>query len=255
MRGMQVEGAHILVVDDDPALRETVIDLLDDYGFTARGAANGRELFGQLADWSCQLIVLDLKLPGEDGLSLLQRLRLEHRHLPVIMLTSLGSDVDRIIGLEMGADDYLAKPFNPRELVARIKAVLRRGGVQEPPPATPAAEQTGSDGRPARAVARFADWRLDTATRELTSPQGERVDLTPGEYNLLEALARAPQRILSRDQLLDMTHTLETEVFDRTIDVLILRLRRKIEPDPKHPTLIRTERNAGYIFTPRVEWR
>ncbi len=238
-----MKSLHVLVVDDDPAIRETIEDFLSEYDFQVSTAGDGAGLFEVLERGRCDLVVLDLKLPGEDGLSLAARLRSSY-DIPIIMLTSLGSDVDRIVGLEMGADDYLAKPFNPRELLARIRAVLRRvrGLSIKPTPET----------RHQRV--HFAGWTLDLTVRDLLSPQGERVDLTAGEFNLLEAFIKAPRRILSRDQLLEMTHSTDAEVFDRTIDVLILRLRRKIEPDPRHPSLIRTERGAGYVFAPQVEW-
>ena len=160
------------------------------------------------------------------------------------MLTALGSDVDRIVGLELGADDYLSKPFNPRELLARIRAVLRRA---KSPPAQAARVEPGHE------ALGFADWIVDTTSRQLISPAGETVDLTSGEFDLLEAFVRAPRRVLNRDQLLAKTRSVDTEVFDRTIDVLILRLRRKLEANPKHPKLIKTERGVGYIFDAEVK--
>lgn len=237
------EQAHILVVDDDREIRDLVTRYLSKHGLRARGAADGREMRQALNDWSIDLIVLDLMLPGEDGLSLCRRLRAESE-IPVIMLTAMGEETDRIVGLEMGADDYVAKPFNPRELLARIKAVLRRA---EGRPA----------GRPDRAdrpsVLVFAGWRLDFDRRELVSALGVLVPLSAGEYDLLAAFATRPQRVLSRDQLLDLARGREGQPFDRAIDVQVSRLRRKIEVDPGNPLLIKTVRSGGYMFTPPVE--
>ncbi|MGY6278416.1 winged helix-turn-helix domain-containing protein, partial [Methylomonas sp. MgM2] len=185
------------------------------------------------------LIVLDLMLPGEDGLALCRRLR-STSTIPIIMLTALAEDIDRIVGLEMGADDYLAKPFNPRELLARIKAVLRRTG-------------SGSDlSRTAGNTLLFEGWRIDLAKRELYSPEGVLMPLTGGEFDLLVAFAQRPQRILNRDQLLDLTRGRAATAFDRSIDVQLSRLRRKIETDPNQPALIKTVRGGGYVFQPRV---
>jgi len=237
------EQPHILVVDDDREIRDLVTRYLNAHGLRVRGAANGREMRQALADWSIDLIVLDIMLPGEDGLSLCRRLRADSK-IPIIMLTAMGEETDRIIGLEMGADDYVAKPFNPRELLARIKAVLRRA---EGGPAG------GSDdaGRPG--VLGFAGWRLDLDRRELVSPQGVLVPLSAGEYDLLAAFVTHPQRVLSRDQLLDLARGREAQPFDRAIDVQVSRLRRKIEADPGNPVLIKTVRSGGYMFAPAVE--
>jgi two-component system OmpR family response regulator len=185
------------------------------------------------------LVVLDLMLPGEDGLSLCRSLR-QTTSIPVIMLTALGEETDRIVGLEMGADDYIAKPFNPRELLARIRAVLRRSGKGDAPEL-------------AASVLEFEGWRLDVTKRELVSADGVLQSLTAGEYNLLLALVQHPQRVLSRDQLLDLTSGRSAAPFDRSIDVQLSRLRQKIEPDPKTPTLIKTVRGGGYIFACNVD--
>jgi len=235
------EQPHILVVDDDREIRDLVARYLGGRGLRVRTAADGRQMQREMADWAFDLVILDLMLPGEDGLSLCRRLRVETR-IPVIMLTAMGEETDRIIGLEMGADDYIAKPFNPRELLARIKAVLRRaGGVTgNVQPATPSAKL------------RFADWELDLKTRELTSPEGVLVPLSGGEYDLLAAFATHPQRVLSRDQLLDLARGREAQPFDRSIDVQVSRLRRKIEADAAVPVLIKTIRSGGYMFTPKV---
>jgi two-component system, OmpR family, response regulator len=229
--------ANILVVDDDHEIRELLSVFLQRHGYRVGVAADGRAMRERLDSASFDLIVLDLMLPGEDGLSVCRRLRAES-DLPVIMLTALGEDTDRIVGLEMGADDYLPKPFNPRELLARIKAVLRRGG---------AAARGGSG------VLRFAGWRLDPGRRELRGEGDVLVPLTTGEFDLLVALAEHPQRVLSRDQLLDLTKGREAGPFDRSVDIQISRLRRKIEADPREPTLIRTVRGGGYQFTATVE--
>jgi two-component system OmpR family response regulator len=190
------------------------------------------------------LVVLDLMLPGEDGLALCRRLR-QTSELPVIMLTALGDDADRIVGLEMGADDYLAKPFNPRELLARIRAVLRRAQPADRIDAAAVGERHD--------VFRFLGWTLDPARRELRDPEGTLVPLTAGEYGLLLAMVERPQRVLSRDQLLDLTRGREAGPFDRSVDVQLGRLRRKIEADPKNPELIKTVRGGGYVLATPVQ--
>ncbi len=231
--------AHCLVVDDDPEIRELVAAFLGRHGYRVTTAADGRAMFRTLEDGRIDLVILDLMLPGEDGLGLCRRLRATS-NLPVIMLTALGEETDRILGLEMGADDYLAKPFNPRELLARVKAVLRRTGTRQP--------AGGSLGQ----VLEFARWRLDLARRELIDPEGVHVALTSGEFDLLAAFAEHPQRVLSREQLLDLTKGRDALPFDRSVDVQLSRLRRKIEPDPRNPELIKTVRAGGYLFTPVV---
>jgi two-component system OmpR family response regulator len=230
---------HILVVDDDREIRDLVAKFLTRHGCRVTAVADGKEMRRALADRRIDLVVLDLMLPGEDGLSLCRRLRAES-DLPVIMLTAMREDIDRIIGLELGADDYLPKPFNPRELLARIRAVLRRTGA-----VTPRGE--------ANASLRFAGWRLEPGGRRLVAPDGREAELTGGEFDLLLAFAERPGRVLSRDQLLDLTHRRETAPFDRSIDSQVSRLRRKIEPNPSRPALIKTVRSGGYVFTPVVE--
>ena len=232
-----------MVVDDDQAILKLVGDFLREYDFKVSTASNAASMQKVLKQSPCDLIILDVKLPDEDGLSIASRLSVSSR-IPIIMLTALGSDVDRIVGLELGADDYLSKPFNPRELLARIRAVLRRAKNS---PAQAAQLEQGHE------ALGFADWIMDTTSRQLISPAGKTVDLTSGEFDLLEAFVRAPRRVLNRDQLLTMTRSVDTEVFDRTIDVLILRLRRKLEANPKHPKLIKTERGVGYIFDAEVK--
>lgn len=229
---------HILIVDDDREIRHLLTNFLARHGYRAEAAADGRGLDKRLETAHYDLIVLDLMLPGEDGLTLCRRLRATS-NLPVIMLTALAEDVDRIIGLEMGADDYLVKPFNPRELLARIKAVLRRSGDRR------------ADGG-ATQVLSFEGWRLDLGKRELYSPDGVLLSLTSGEFDLLAAFAFRPQRVLNRDQLLDLTRGRSASAYDRSIDVQLSRLRRKIEIDPNRPELIKTVRGDGYMFRPSV---
>jgi two-component system, OmpR family, response regulator len=236
------EQPHILVVDDDREIRDLVTRYLSKHGLRVRGAADGREMRRVLKSWSIDLIILDLMLPGEDGLSLCRSLRANSK-IPIIMLTAMGEETDRIVGLEMGADDYVAKPFNPRELLARIKAVLRRAE------SGPASKSEDAD-RPG--LNAFEGWQLDLDSRELTSPQGVLVSLSAGEFELLSAFVTHPQRVLTRDQLLDLARGRQAQPFDRAIDVQVSRLRRKIEVDPGNPILIKTVRGGGYLFTPRV---
>lgn len=231
---------HILIVDDDAEIRDLVARFLKKHDIRVETAADGRAMRELMEKSRFDMVVLDLMLPGEDGLSLCRRLRVE-TSMPVIMLTALGEETDRIIGLEMGADDYLAKPFNPRELLARIRAVLRRSGSA----AQPVDEGNGQ-------TLTFDGWSLDLAKRELRGPDGALVALTSGEFDLLAAFAERPKRVLNRDQLLDLTRGRTANAFDRSIDVQLSRLRRKVETDPKDPTLIKTVRGGGYIFTAEV---
>ncbi len=212
---------------------------MTDYGFRVSRAVDGRALDRIMAAETIDFVVLDVMLPGEDGLSICRRLRATSK-VPILMLTALGGETDRVVGLEMGADDYLAKPFNPRELLARVRAVLRRGSRSEL--ATPA--------RPATVL--FDGWRMDMAAMQLHSPDGLRVALTSGEFSLLSIFCTHAQRVLSRDQLLDLLHGRAAAMFDRSIDIQVSRLRRKIEPDPRDPTMIKTIRYGGYMFTPQV---
>jgi two-component system OmpR family response regulator len=231
---------HILVVDDDQEIRNLVAQFLKRHGFRVDTAADGVAMFRMLEAGRFDLVVLDLMLPGEDGLSLCRRLRGES-NLPVIMLTAMGEETDRIIGLEMGAYDYLPKPFSPRELLARIRSVLRR-----------ASREPGGMAGDAENIYEFAGFMLDIARRELYRPGGALVPLTDGEFDLLAAFVAHPRRILNRDQLLDLTKGRAAIPFDRSIDVQLSRLRRKIENDPKNPELIKTVRGGGYIFTSEV---
>jgi len=235
------ETTHLLIVDDDREIRDLLTRYLARHGYRVTAAKDGVEMKRFLADRNIDLVVLDLMLPGEDGLSLCRGIRAEGGP-PVVMLSAMGEDADRILGLEIGADDYLPKPFNPRELVARIKAVLRRAHV---PPAAAVAVPSGA--------LVFSGYTLDQAQRRLTDSRGEEVVLTAGEYELLVALATRARRVLSRDDLLEITRGRSAGPFDRSIDVQISRLRRKIEPDPADPSIIKTVRSGGYIFAPEVE--
>jgi two-component system OmpR family response regulator len=235
--------AHILVVDDDPAIRELLTDYLGANDLRVSAVPSGREMLERLDREAIDLVVLDLRLPGEDGIALTRQLR-ERGTLPVVLLTGRNEEADRVMGLELGADDYVTKPFSNRELLARLRAVLRRYQVQALLP-----ERDGS-----RRAYRFNGWELNLRTRRLLSPQGgEPIELSNGEFNLLAAFCGAPRRVLSRDQLLSMSRLHEAEVYDRTIDVQILRLRRKIEVDASRPRLILTERGAGYLFDAEVQ--
>lgn len=233
IRSMIAMRPRILVVDDDPSLRELLQEYLGGQGFDVHGVEDAAGLDAHLAQHGADLVLLDLMLPGEDGLSLARRLR-GAGNLPIIMLSARGEDVDRIVGLEVGADDYLAKPFNPRELLARIRALLRRNTAAPPPSGT---------------VHAFGPYRLDPGSHSLTR-DGAEVGLTAGEYALLCLFAEHPNRVLSRDQLVDLLKGYERNPFDRSIDVRVTRLRRKIEADPASPRYIRTIRGEGYLFAP-----
>jgi len=231
---------HILVVDDDAGVRQMLAEYLEDFDLRVSGAADSRAMRETMTNGIVDLVVLDLKLTREDGMNLARELR-GRSNIPIIMLTSRKDDADRIMGLELGADDYLTKPFNPRELLARIRTVLRRSQAHfvKAAVSTPRAY-------------RFSEWELDLRTRRLNSGTGL-VELTHTEYDLLMAFLRSPQRILSREVLLELIRGDDSEVFDRSIDVQILRLRRKIEADPSRPELIKTERGLGYSFSAKVE--
>jgi two-component system OmpR family response regulator len=234
---------HILVVDDDREICSLVSQFLTRHSLRVSTARDGAEMMRVLDVSRIDLIILDLMLPGEDGLSLCRKLRAQGS-IPVIMLTAMGEEIDRILGLEMGADDYLAKPFNPRELLARVRAVLRRVGALPIPIVEP-----GTGGR----VLAFEGWRLDIAKRELKNGDGEIVVLSSGEFDLMQAFAERPQRVLNRDQLLDLARGRAAVLFDRSVDIQVMRLRRKIERNPKDPQLIKTVRSGGYMFTPSVQ--
>ena len=235
------DNGHILVVDDQQEICDVVEEYLTGEGYRVSTAHDGAGMRRALSQSPIDLVILDLMLPGEDGLALARALRSESA-IGIIILTGRGETVDRIIGLEMGADDYLPKPFHLRELLARVKAVLRR-----------AHDRIGESPQPARSRMRFAGWSLDLSSRELLSPTGEEVRLTTGEFDLLAAFVNNADQVLSRDRLLDLARNREAGPFDRTIDVQVGRLRRKLEDDPQIPTLIKTVRGSGYIFTPTVE--
>jgi two-component system OmpR family response regulator len=235
---------HLLLVDDDRQLLALLADYLRAAGYRVSTATHGREMRAVLAAQAIDLVVLDVMLPGEDGLALCRDLRSrEVEPLPVLMLTARGDEADRVLGLEMGADDYLAKPFATREQLARIRAVLRRTR-QLPPRLAPQ--------RQAKRLA-FNDWVLDTTARHLLDGAGTLVPLTGGEYRLLRTLLDHPQRILSRDQLLNLTQGREADPFDRSIDLLVSRLRRRLRDDAKEARLLKTVRNEGYVFCAAVE--
>jgi two-component system OmpR family response regulator len=232
---------HILVVEDDREISALVAKYLRANECRVSVAGDGREMDRVLAESRIDLIVLDLMLPGEDGLSLCRRLRAASS-VPIVLLTAKSEEIDRIVGLEMGADDYLPKPFNPRELLARIRAVLRRR-TSEP----------ASVSGPAGQTVFFAGWRVNLTLRELLSPAGAKVAITGAEFDLLHAFCERPGRVLSRDQLLDLTQGRIAGPYERSIDVLVSRLRQKIERDPREPEFIKTIRSGGYVFTPQVE--
>jgi len=235
---------NILIVDDDLEIRDLLKTYLERNGYHATTAANGHGMWSALDQGRVDLIVLDLMLPDEDGLTLCRNLRAHsmHSNLPVIMLTARGEETDRIVGLEMGADDYLPKPFNPRELLARIKSVLRRTrGI----PINPTEDET--------AKFHFKGWTLDVVTRQLTSPEGVIVALSDGEYRLLRVFLEHPNRTLTRDQLLDFTRGRETIPFDRSIDVQVGRVRKRLNDTGQEPAIIKTVRGEGYILAAKVE--
>jgi len=235
-----IHAPHILLVEDDREIRTLVSRFLRTNDLRVTTAGDGRDLDRLLRDNRIDLLVLDVMLPGEDGLDICRRLR-SSSNLPVIMLTARGEDIDRIIGLEIGADDYMTKPFNPRELLARIRAVLRRGTAS-----TIDAARSG-------AVLEFNGWRLDPNVRQLHDPDGVRVALTGAEFDLLLVFCERTRRVLSRDQLIDLTQGRGAAPFERSIDVLVSRLRQKLEQEPREPTLIQTIRGGGYMFSPEVQ--
>ena len=236
---MQKSSENILVVDDDDKLRALLIRYLGEEGFKVSGVADGERMDRFLHDNPVDLLVLDLMLPGEDGLSIARRLR-STRNIPIIILSARGDEVDRIVGLEVGADDYLPKPFNPRELLARIRAVMRR------------AETHHADAAPVPDTHshRFGELTLNLESRSLMRGSTP-VELTPGDFALLEAFVQRPNRVMSRDGLIELLKGYERSPYDRSIDVRVTRLRKKIEPDPEHPQFIRTIWGKGYMFTPQ----
>lgn len=236
------DHGHILVVDDDPQIRLLVVRFLQRHGYRVTAAQDGASMREVLAVAPIDLLILDVMLPGGSGLDLCREVR-AHATTPIIMLTARTDETDRIVGLEVGADDYVAKPFSPRELLARVRAVLRR------------ARTVPKNGNVAeKSVLRFDGWTLDLRRRELVSPVGALVDLSTGEFDLLLAFVEHPNRVLTREMLMEFAKTRTTDPFDRAIDVQISRLRRKLETDDNGGGLIKTVRGAGYMFVPRVEF-
>jgi two-component system OmpR family response regulator len=235
-------ATHVLAVDDDPSVRELISTYLGDHDMRVTAVPGEAEMAAVLERERVDLVLLDLRLKGQDGMQIARNLRATSK-LPIIILTGRLEEADRVMGLELGADDYLTKPFSPRELLARIRALLRRSRMHE---------------NLAKSVAhvrayRFEGWELSLRLRRLVSPAGTAVPLRNGEFNLLLAFASAPRKVLSREELLDLSRLHNAEVYDRSVDVQVGRLRRKIERDPKAPTLIVTERSAGYVFKAEVE--
>ncbi|WP_454692182.1 response regulator [Achromobacter aloeverae] len=236
---------RILIVDDDTDIREALSTYLLRFDFDVEAVCNGKEMRQRLEDRTYSLIILDVMLPGENGLSLCKHAA-ETLGLPVILLTAMTEQADRVVGLEIGADDYVVKPFDPRELVARIRSVLRRVAAKEDRKEAAAEERTDS------CAYRFSGWRFDVSARELRSPAQEDIPISTAEFHLLKALVENANRILSRSQLLDLTQRSEAITFDRSIDSQISRLRKKLEADPKRPNLLKTVRGDGYMLATRV---
>lgn len=239
---METTSPHILVVDDDPTLRDLVTEYLGLNDIRVTAVSSGNEMREVMGREAIDLLLLDLRLPGEDGMKLARTVR-ENSRLPIVMVTGRREEADRVMGLELGADDYVTKPFSPRELLARIRAVMRRSQMEAIPPVR---DDT------LRAY-RFGGWELNVRLHRLRGPQGRDIEISRGEFSLLCALLSSPQRILTRDQLLELSRMHSTEVYDRSIDVQILRLRRKIELDPTQPQFIKTERGTGYYFNAPVK--
>lgn len=237
------DSQHILIVDDDAGIRDLLGQFLQKHGFKTSLASGGEVMREILAKESIDLVILDIMMPGEDGITLCKQLR-QYSQIPIIMLTAATDDIDRIIGLEMGADDYISKPFNPRELLARIKAILRRSA------------QTGSSiikGSADISTYSFSGWRFNKLERRLYSPDGIEISLSTGEYNLLLVFLKHPHHVLSRDQLLDLTRNRSAGPYDRSIDIQISRIRHKIEIDHKAPQIIKTVRGGGYVLSTEVD--
>lgn len=243
------ESAQILIVDDDPRVRKLLVSYFEEQGFGTTQAEDGPTLRACLEQGNIDLIMLDIGLPGEDGLTLAREVRGKSA-VPIIIITGKGDVVDRVVGLELGADDYITKPFHLREVLARVRSVLRRSPpTAEDQDAFAPVRATNETGK----TLTFAGWRLDLTTRDLRSPDGEPVALTTAEFDLLTAFAASSNRPLSRDTLMDRTRGRDWTPFDRSIDTQVARLRKKVEPDPNNPQLIKTVRGLGYLFTPKVE--
>jgi DNA-binding response OmpR family regulator len=232
---------HVLALDDDPDIRRVLVDYLSGQDLRVTAVATGKEMLSVLESEPVDLLLLDLRLPGENGLDLARRIR-ESSSVPILILSGQSDEADRVMGLELAADDYVTKPFSPRELLARIRAMLRRAQSNE------SVERVEKELR----AYRFAGWELNVRLHRLTAPDGRKVPLTNGEFSLLCAFLSAPRRVLSRDRLLERSRLHSLEVYDRSIDVTILRLRRKIEADPSNPQLLTTERGAGYVLAAEV---
>jgi DNA-binding response OmpR family regulator len=239
------DAVHILVVDDDQRIRQMLTRYFEQEGYRISVAADGPAMRAQLND-SVDVILLDVVMPGEDGLTLAREIR-KTSDVGIIMLTGRGDVLDRVVGLEVGADDYIAKPFHLREVMARVRSVLRRRSPR-PDQASRAPASMGDD-----EVIRFDGWRLDAGRRQLFSPKGETVALTTGEFDLLAALVKHPRRVFGRDALMDLTRGRTRDAFDRTIDAQVARLRKKIEIDPKNPALVKSVRGVGYVFTGKID--
>jgi two-component system OmpR family response regulator len=234
--------AHVLVVDDDPSVRQMVIDYLGDNEMQVTALASGRDIADVTAREMIDILILDLRLPGEDGMEIARRIRADS-NMPIIMLTGRKEEADRVMALELGADDYMTKPFSPRELLARIRALLRRSRAHE----------TVAEGLAKIRAYRFAGWELSIRVRRLKSPRGETITLRNAEFNLLAAFLASPQQVLSRAQLLGMSHVHDDEVYDRAIDTQVGRLRKKLEEHGTGVQVIRTERGVGYVLAVPVE--
>jgi two-component system phosphate regulon response regulator OmpR len=246
-----VDGTQIVVVDDEPELCVMIAEYLGRHGFTVRTAGNAGEMDAHLAISLPDLLILDVNMPGENGFSVARRIR-AHSEVPILMLTAADDVVDRVVGLELGADDYVTKPFDLRELRARIQTILRRDARARAPAATTPAAATSATSTPAGAstLVPFGDLLLDLDARRLLRADGAELELTAMEFDLLAAFARNPNRVLTRERLLDLAHHRDGDVFDRSIDVRITRIRRKVERDPARPRIIKTMRGAGYMFVP-----
>jgi two-component system phosphate regulon response regulator OmpR len=242
------EKLHVLIVDDEPRIRTMLRRYLSDEGFKVSDAADGAAMRAVLEREAADIVLLDLVMPGEDGLTLARHIR-QHSDTPIIMLTGKGDLIDRVVGLEAGADDYITKPFELREVLARIRTIMRRVAPRPAPAATPAPPAAAD---PAGDTLCFEGWRLDLVRRELARPDGEIIPLTAGEFDLLRVFAQHPNRVLSRAQLLDLVKGRDWAAYDRAVDTQVGRLRKKIEADPANPSLIKTVRGGGYVFAAAV---
>jgi DNA-binding response OmpR family regulator len=240
----------VIFVDDERELRTLLTEYFERHGFAVRAAADAAEARRMVAESRPDLMVLDINMPGENGLSLARFLRESHPAIGLVMLTTAGEAIDRIVGLEVGADDYVAKPFELRELLARVRAILRRLAGEPAPAATSAPQPTAAPAVAATKQVRFGACTLDLDTRRLTGAQGQEIDITAAEFDLLALFARHPNRPLNRDQIMEQAHNRGWDVFDRSIDLRIMRLRRKIERNPDKPEVLKTVRNVGYVFVP-----